>query len=320
MSYGIYFDESIKLDQPIGNYAYYGALGINFPTKDKLVKGIQQINKGLTTKSELHFVDYTSDTYFEKYFKILNYALEQEISINLMIIDKKSARQIANQMNISLTQLRELFYVKIPERLFYGLTRHLEYQRHVHITIDKNSEYEKIRLETKLAEQMNAHSAYRNKGYKIEMVKQACSQESIPLQLIDVFMGIIIFLLEGRYNGLNRSNSISRLVKNDLIYRFLIHNDNLKKLHRKIVLYRWNGGNDEIERINLSDFTGRFIIHKTQFDIKEMNRLSKFINERPGEDTKYYRKKMGYTTRQLKTIQGYMAELNGEGRNSYYIK
>lgn len=203
MSYGIYFDESNKLDQPNGDYSYYGAFGTKLSTADDMIDEIQKINEKLKTKSEMHFVDYTSDTNFEKYFRVLNYVLEQDVKINLMIVNKEDAGKIAEKMAVTLSELRELFYVKIPERLFYGMTRTLQDGEKVQIVIDENSEYEKINLETKLAEQMNAHSAYRNKGYKVDTVKQASSEENIALQLIDVFMGIVVFLLEGQYKRSN---------------------------------------------------------------------------------------------------------------------
>lgn len=59
MNYGIYFDESNKLDQPNGDYSYYGALGTTQPIIDEIVKEIQNINGKLNTNSEMHFVDYT---------------------------------------------------------------------------------------------------------------------------------------------------------------------------------------------------------------------------------------------------------------------
>lgn len=321
LNYGIYFDESNKLDQPNGDYSYYGALGVTLSKRDKLITIIQQLNEKLKTKSEMHFVDYTSDTHFEKYFKALNHVLEQDININLMIVNKEDARKIAEKMGVTLSELRELFYVKIPERLFYGLTRDLEKGQHVEIIIDENSEYEKIELETKLEEQMNAHSAYRNKGYKVETVKQAPSEGNIPLQLIDAFMGIVVFLLESQYKYVDTENeSITLMVKSDLIYRFLIHNNNLERFHKKLTLFKWEGDEDQITKINLSEYTGQFLIDKTQFDIREMNRLAKIRLEYPNEDTRFYREKMGYVTRQLRTIQGYLSELNGEGRNSYYFR
>lgn len=316
MNYGIYFDESNKLDQPKGDYSYYGALGATLSTRDRLIQDIQQINVKLKTKSEMHFVDYTSDTHFEKYFKALNCVLEQDININLMIVNKEDARKIAKKMGVTLPELRELFYVKIPERLFYGMTRDLEQGQHVKIIID-----EKIELETKLEEQMNAHSAYRNKGYKVENVSQAPSEGNIPLQLIDVFMGIVVFLLESHYKNVDTENeSITLMVKSDLVYRFLIHGNNLNHLHKKITLFKWEAEEDQIIKINLSEYTGEFLIHKTRFDIQEMNKLAKIIMEYPNGDTRFYREKMGYVTRQLRTIQGYISELNGEGRNSYYSR
>lgn len=320
LNYGIYFDESNKLDQPNGDYSYYGALGLTLSNVEQLIKKVEKLNEKLKTKSEMHFVDYTSDTHFEKYFKTLNYALEQDININLMIVNKKDARKIAEKMSITLSELRELFYVKIPERLFYGMTRELKNRQLVQITIDENSEYKELGLETKLEEQMNAHSAYRNKGYKVDTVNQASSEENIPLQIIDVFMGIVVFLLESEYNNENiEKDSITQMVKSDLIYRFLIHKDNLVKFQKKITLYKWDGNDDQISKVNLSKYIAEFLIHKTQFDVQEMNKLTKIKLMNPNEGTKFYRQKMGYTNRQLRTIQGYLAELNGEGRNSYYL-
>src|SRR5699024_2633173 len=127
-----------------------------------------------------------------------------------------------------------------------------------------------------LEEQMNAHSAYRNKGYKVETVKQASSEGNIPLQLIDAFMGMVVFLLESQYKNVDTENkSITLMVKSDLVYRFLIHNNNLDHFHKKLTLFKWVGEDDQVTKINLSEYTGQFLIDKTQFDIREMNRLAK---------------------------------------------
>lgn len=316
MNYEIYFDESNKLDQPNGKYSYYGALG----TTSSIAKKITQKVESQKIKNELHFVDYTTDNDFEKYFKILNDVLEQDIHINMMIVNKEDAARIAAKMNVTLSELRELFYVKIPERLFYGMTRNLKESEYIDIVIDENSEYEKIKLEIKLEEQMNAHSAYRNKGYKVASVEQVSSIDNILLQLIDVFMGMIVFLLEHQYKASeNKKESITQLVKSDLVYRFLIHENNLDKFHAKVTLYIWEGMSEEVREVNLSEYTGEFIVHKTQFDIQEMNRLAKIQLAHPNENTRFYREEMGYGNRQLRMIQGYLSELNGTGRNSYYL-
>src|SRR5699024_1120675 len=160
-----------------------------------------------------HFVDYTSDEYFEKYFKALNYILSKNININLMLVNKRDAASIADQMGINLLELRELFYVKIPERLFYGMTRNLNEGNSVQIVIDKNSKYENVELEKKLKEPINTHSAYRNKCYNVEEVLQVNSIVSIPNHVIDVLMGIIVFLIEN--NNLVKKHfdeSISQMI------------------------------------------------------------------------------------------------------------
>lgn len=316
MGYEIYFDESNKLDQPQGDYSYYGALGITSSTKQRVLKMIKEKTGDVLLKNELHFVDYKSDAHFGRYFNVLNAVLDEDICMNIMIVHKKSARNIANHMEISMNGLRELMYVKIPERLFYGLTRNLDKGQRVSIFIDENSEYEKIGLESKLKEQMNAHSAYRNIGYKVERVKQVPSNKNIPLQLIDVYMGMVVYILEQKY-VFDHASTITQQVKADLIYRLFIEKDNMKKFHNKITLFKWDG-NNQVRRVNLSEYTGAFIVEKAQFDVQEMNRLSCVVRENPEENMRYYRKEMDYSQRQLRTIHGYMDELQGKGRNSYY--
>ncbi|RST61237.1 hypothetical protein D5F11_004120 [Siminovitchia terrae] len=115
MNYAIYFDESNKLDQPNSGYSYYGALGARAYTIEHLVNNIKQQNEKIKTRSEMHFVNYTSDTDFEKYFKNLNVALMQDVNINLMIVNNEDAKRIAEKMNASMSELRELFYHFLTE-------------------------------------------------------------------------------------------------------------------------------------------------------------------------------------------------------------
>ncbi|MDK6863252.1 MULTISPECIES: DUF3800 domain-containing protein [Nosocomiicoccus] len=314
MKYEIYFDESNKLDQKTDNYSYYGALGASIQIIDKLNDNVSQINGSLNSKSELHFVNYTNDDKFIKYFEVISYVLNQDIKINIMIVDNNDAKEIAEKMNISIVELRELFYVKIPERLFYGLARNLNSNESIDIIIDENSEYEKINLMTKLEEQMNAHSVYRNKGYKVSSVKQKSSENEIPLQIIDTIMGIIVFLVERNFE---EQSSKAKIIKSDLIYRLLIHNNNLEKLHNLVNLYKWNNKSEDITLLDLSKYTGSFIIMKAEYDIKEITRLSKIMAKYPNKVTKFYREKMKYSNRQLRQLKGYISELEDKGRNNF---
>ena len=223
-------------------------------------------------------------------------------------------------MSVTLTELRKLFYVKIPERLFYGMTRDLKNGQMVKIFVDDNQEYETLEVYRKLSEQMNAHSAYRKKGYKVNLVEPKKSDESIPLQIIDVFMGVVVYILEKQYKKIGtKENDICLQVKSDLIYRFLIENGNIEMVQNKINLFKWEGEDEEIQKINLSEYISEFIVDKTRFDIGEMIRLEKIRNATPGESTKFYRLAMEYKNSQLRTLQGYIDELDGKGRNSFLI-
>ncbi|TSI05289.1 DUF3800 domain-containing protein [Lysinibacillus sp. BW-2-10] len=320
MSYVIYFDESNKLDQPGIDYSYYGALGMDETVANNIRQYINNLNETLRSKSEMHFVEYTQDTNFEKYFKALHYVLSQPIQLNLMIVNKGDAEKLTTAMDIKMAELRELFYVKIPERLFYGLTRDLSTGQHIKIVIDENSEYEKIELEKKIIEQMNAHSAYRKKAYKVVDVEQASSEKDLLLQMIDNLMGIIVFVLEKQHKAFeeNRDN-ITLDVKCDLIYRLLIEQNNLELLHKKVMLYCWEGNEEGISQIEFSQFTGNFIMSKTKYDVSEMAKLAQVRAMYPNETTKFYRVQMGYP-RQLRKLLGYIDELDGKGRNSYYLE
>ncbi|WP_308637332.1 DUF3800 domain-containing protein [Paenibacillus silvisoli] len=220
MSFLIYFDEANKIDQPGKDYTYYGSYGGMDTTLASITRSIRDIHKALSTNSELHFREYNHDQYLKKYFKVLHHVINQDININILIVSNTEARAIAQHMNLSMLELRSLFYIKIPERLFYGVTRHLSLPSNidVKISVDRNDEYRVLRLYSKIKEQMNAHSVYRNKRYKIESVRSHASHESFPLQIIDTFMGMVVFLMERAY----MENSDASIIKSDLIYRFYL--------------------------------------------------------------------------------------------------
>lgn len=92
----IYFDESNKLDQPNGNYSYYGALSSSKSRIQSVIEEVDNINSILKTKSELYFVDYTSDTYFGKYFKVLEFVLQHDIKEMIQLVENKL--KLSNQM------------------------------------------------------------------------------------------------------------------------------------------------------------------------------------------------------------------------------
>jgi hypothetical protein len=316
LDYVIYYDESNKLDQPEKNYSYYGAYGGEATIIEDITEKVKNIFKELNTYSELHFNKYTNDNKLVKYFKVLNHVINQDVTFNIFIVNNRDAENISRNMGIVMNDLRGLMYIKIPERLFYGITRHIVDHATVKIIVDQNDEYHNLELYTKLKEQMNAHSVYRNRKYIVDTVEPQESKNSIPLQIIDVFMGIVVFLIEKLY----LEDSDVAIIKSDLIYRFLTTNENVLKFQKRIKLYKWEGNDKNISRVYISEYLSEFFSYKTQFDVREITRLQKLILENPDAKTKQLRELMGYSNSCLRMLLGYKDEIAGKGRNSYLLR
>ncbi|WP_181833290.1 DUF3800 domain-containing protein [Bacillus taeanensis] len=316
----IFFDESGKLDDD-STYSYYGAFGASQSTLKQIENDVKQVYQSLNTKSEMHFSKLKDDKYMNKYFHSLSKVLTyDDIYINIFIVNNNEAKLSAEKLRISISELRSLLYVKIPERLYYGMTRRLQDISSINIYVDENEEY--APLYEKIQDQMNAHAVYRKKGYKIEGVEPLDSETSIPLQVIDVFLGMVGFLIEENYFPQTRKlkPGVSKQIQSELIYRLLTENDYLKKLQEKVTLYKWEGDNEELDKLPFSNFISRFLVYKTQFDIQEMNRLQKILLENENiEDTKQLRKLLGYGNSQVRTFLGYKNEIEGRGRNYKFI-
>ncbi|WP_430482955.1 DUF3800 domain-containing protein [Rossellomorea marisflavi] len=256
----------------------------------------------------------------KKYLKTLHKVINEDISVNLLIVNNADAFTAAEKIDLSPQELRNLFYIKIPERLFYGVTRnlsHLESKEkvNVQIVIDENDEYDKIDLNNKIIEQMNAHSAYRNKNYRIANVNTKNSEDSIPLQIIDTFMGIVVFLLEKTY--LEKSDASK--IKSDLIYRLLSEQDNLVRFQKQIKLFKWTGS-EELELINIAEYLSPFMVYQTEHDIQQMLKIQELEFANPGINTKELRILAGFPNTMLRTFLGYRDEISGKGRNTFILK
>ncbi|OWA36949.1 hypothetical protein B9G55_02400 [Saccharibacillus sp. O16] len=319
MGYEIYFDESNKLDQNRSQYSYYGALGISQEIAGKVSVKLDDL---LGSEYELHFSQYTSDTYFERYLLSLYYILIQDIRIHIFVVNNNHAHVMGNRMGIDATKVRQMFYVKIPERLFYGIVRKLPVRENIKIILDENLEYEHpdICLAPNIEKQMNAQSIYRKLGYCITSVQMCDSKESRLLQLIDVIMGMIVYLIEKNYMRMeNTENSVVAKVKNDLIYRLLLEEKVVQGLQTKVKMYEWSlDSPDQISQLNIGDHLSHFVMEKTKFDIKEMQKLQALQLHYPELTTKEYRLAMKYTNREFIALKGYMDQLEGKHRNDFY--
>ncbi|HHK5530400.1 TPA: DUF3800 domain-containing protein [Bacillus paranthracis] len=309
MNYHIYFDESNKLDLT-KQYSYYGAFGGNADDLSSLTKAVKPYYAH--SNKELHFREYKDDKHVAKYYQVLQTIFEQDVNFNIFIVDNAQAFAITEEFKYTHQDLRKMFYIKIPERLFYGVTRNIEQNSNVRIFVDRSSEYRTIRLYSKLKEQMNAHAVYRNMKYRVIHASSQKSEESIPLQLVDLVMGIVVFLMEKTYGN----DSVVTKVKSDLVYRFLSEKCNLEHFQTKIKIFQWDGIEQKPLQVHLAPYINQFFLHKQTFDMQEMLRVQELLLRNPDIVLKDLRKEMGYSNSLRNMLIGYLDYLSGKGRNA----
>lgn len=321
MEYSIYFDESNKIDSPDKTYSYYGAFGIETEVVDTIVEDIKEILDAIGSKSELHFNNYMSN-HIRKYFQVLNYFLQKKVDINLYIVNNQKFIETGERLSLGIQELRKYFYVKIPERLFYGIVRHISEIELLSVYMDDNTEYETLDVYNQVKDQMNAHSLYRNKGYIVKEVKGLSSEDSVMVQIIDSFMGIIVFILEKDY----MEQSIAKRAKADLIYRLLIENDNVVKFQNMIKLFLWNGESEKIDIIYLSSKITEFLIYMNFQDAKNIQKIQelylkfncKEMDFRQKRDL--LRREIPCSTSELQIYLGYAMQVEHSDRNKFLRK
>ena len=141
MKFNIFFDESHQLDKHSSKYCYYGILGYEQEKISELNKLVEE--KGITY--ELHFSNFKLNQ-MDGYYEILKFVLNQSKS-NIYMVDCEHALSLGSKIDINAENVRKLFYIKLPERLIYGMTRRLSGVKDINITIDKSDAYGNNNLE-----------------------------------------------------------------------------------------------------------------------------------------------------------------------------
>ncbi|EMF0185393.1 hypothetical protein N8A32_002878, partial [Enterococcus hirae] len=316
MNYKIFFDEVNKIDSPNKDYSYYGSFGLSEENSSIIDSEISRIYTEIGSRNELHFNKYNAGD-LKKYFRIIDMLLKQDISINIYILNNKEYISFGKELGLDITELKEYFYVKIPERLFYGIVRDTQNIDKLSIFMDESTEYTTLDVYNKVKDQMNAHALYRTKKYRVGDVKGINSESSNLVQGIDVMMGIIVFILEKSY----LSPSKAMLEKSDLIYRVLIEGRNIELFRSMIKLFSWSSTRDYIEEINISERLNDFLMFMNKQDAKDKFRVHKiYIDEKIDqipEDSriKQLKQYLGCTSREMNRYLGFLSEIEKNDRN-----
>jgi len=276
MKYKIYFDESKKIDRK-SKYSYYGAISIEETELERIESHIEQILDELKSTSELHFVAY-KPSFIKKYFQVLNFFLScSSIKFNIYRLNNEHYFQLGKSLRFSDTDLRKYFYVKIPERLFYGLVRDDKQIDGLDIIMDDSTEYQTLGVFEQISAQMNAHSLYRGKSYHVNSVIGIESKNSRIIQMLDVILGIVVYLFEEDYLTSNSNLSIS---KRDFIYRLLLSDDNLRSFHQMISIFTWDSSDlDNLNKLEIANITSQFLVFCNKQEYIDMLPVQKLYLE-----------------------------------------
>ena len=142
MSIEIYFDESNKIDEFKSKFSYYGIITCKYAER----KTLEEYKSNIGFQKEFHFTTFKLGV-LDYYLKIFKYSLDY-INTNIYIVNNEYALNTEKKLNITATEIRNLLYMKIPERLVYGALRKISTFEEIDIYIDewdgygnKNSEF-----------------------------------------------------------------------------------------------------------------------------------------------------------------------------------
>lgn len=175
MKYEIFFDESHQLDKMDSKYCYYGILGY----KEKNISELNKLFKERNIGYELHFSQFKLNK-IEDYTAIFKYALNNA-KTNIFMVNCHDALSLAEKIDINIENLRRLFYIKIPERLIYGMTRKLKGVKNINITIDRSDAYGNDNLQL-VNEECEEKLITALEDKKINIIKSILNKKSTKIE------------------------------------------------------------------------------------------------------------------------------------------
>lgn len=157
----LFFDESGKTSPP----TIMG--GLSIPTsiyeKDPFIALSQQL-RDETLK--LHWNEYSGYEPLKKdVINVINLTMPFSYMFKFNVINYHRP----NKTNYSGDLFQEMIYTKLPERILYGLLRGYghDVKINANVLIENATEYEKVKLNTLIRNQLNVQSLYRGEQFKV---------------------------------------------------------------------------------------------------------------------------------------------------------
>ena len=180
----------------------------------------------------LHFAEYNKRDK-EKYIKAIEVFCKYQSFCDMLIINYSNPDGIYDK-----NAIKNMFYRKLPERIFYGILRHtgMHINVNANLFIEHAKEYEEnIKLHESIMTTLNEQALYRGEKFIINSFQYKHKNEEIGIEITDLILGIIRNIM--LYNPDNMSNGVRSKI--DLI-KELFKIDGFKEFISRIKLYEWN--------------------------------------------------------------------------------
>lgn len=147
-------------------------------------------------------------------------------------------------------------YMKLPERIIYGLLRDYGKLSHIEaeIIIEEATEYKKknVNLKEQLPRQLNVQAIYRGENFKITSSRYASKGEEVGLELTDIILGMIRTIITNPSRESRKKKAqielVIQLLQDNRFYKFL----------QQIRFYEWSSTN-RLTEINFDHYLQVFI-------------------------------------------------------------
>lgn len=162
--------------------------------------------------------------------------------------------------------LDHMIYSKLPERAIYGVLRYFGSYSNINVTLytEYSSQYENNRIASNLKRDLNIHSIYRNKSYKIIKSKLVKKNIEIGVECTDLLIGILRFIIlnatEDRDSKTNREKA--KFICDSMGYIY--------QIYENLSMNELNGGyfNNVDVKYYLGLFIGKYLNRKEIDDEK----------------------------------------------------
>ena len=258
ISLRLFFDESGKRgDKPnlMG--------GLSIPESLYSSVKFDSWNQKLRDKEiRLHWVGYTGDANVKKSILQLMELVSKYhklLKFNIISYDYHMLTESRRPDSV----ISHMVYSKFPERLIYGLLRGYGREIHIdaHIFIEHSTEYQDMRLNETIKEQLNVQSIYRGEQFNVSSSRLVPKGQEIGIELTDLLLGIVRSIIRNEPDS--KSKSVS--AKNALIVE-LLKNQDFYSFLASFRLFEWSRSR-ELQEASFGDYIQVFLSnHHDKFE------------------------------------------------------